>query len=131
MMHMGSMFPGLGMVLVFFLIPTVLVALFFGIRHLRGPMGGSRRSIAGGESSPRHPEPHSIQRKIMQLARENEGVLTVTDVVLSTSLSIKEAEATLNDMVDGFRIKMDVADSGIVRYEFIELQMSRKGDRDQ
>ncbi|MEE8590979.1 MAG: hypothetical protein V3V57_16485 [Spirochaetia bacterium] len=67
----------------------------------------------------------------MQLARENEGVLTVTDVVLSTSLSIKEAEATLNDMVDGFRIKMDVADSGIVRYEFIELQMSRKGDRDQ
>jgi len=131
MMHMGSMFPGLGMVLVFILIPTVLVALFFGIRYLRGPMEGSRRSVAGGESSPRHPESRSIQRKIMQLAQENEGVLTVTDVVLSTSLSIKEAEATLNDMVDGFRIKMDVNDSGIVRYEFIELGKSRKGDRDQ
>lgn len=64
----------------------------------------------------------------MQLARENEGVLTVTDVVLATSLSIKEAEVTLNDMVDGFRIKMDVADSGIVRYEFFELLKSHQSD---
>ena len=34
---------------------------------------------------------------------------------------MKQAEETLNEMVDGFRIKMEVTDSGIVQYEFTEL----------
>jgi len=34
---------------------------------------------------------------------------------------MKRSEETLNEMIDGFRIKMEVTDSGIVHYEFSEL----------
>ena len=65
----------------------------------------------------------------MWLAKDNKGELTVTDVVLATDLSIKQAEAALNEMVDGFRIKMDVKDSGIILYEFSEI-VSKKDKPD-
>jgi hypothetical protein len=48
---------------------------------------------------------------------------------LATDLSIKQAEAALNEMVDGFRIKMDVKDSGIILYEFSEI-VSKKDKPD-
>jgi len=57
----------------------------------------------------------------MQLAQDSGGVLTVSDVVLATGFSMKRSEETLNEMIDGFRIKMEVTDSGIVHYEFSEL----------
>ena len=57
----------------------------------------------------------------MQLAQSSGGVLTAPEVVLATGFSMKQAEETLNEMVDGFRIKMEVTDSGIVQYEFTEL----------
>ena len=63
----------------------------------------------------------------MVLALNNSGVLTATDVVIATGLSIKQAEETLNSMVDGYRIKMEVRDSGIIVYEFPELINGKKG----
>jgi len=63
-----------------------------------------------------------IQREIFKLASTEGGSISVSDVVLATGLTIAEAEKSLNDITDGFRIRMDVTDSGIVRYVFTELE---------
>ena len=65
--------------------------------------------------------PPSVQRQIFEIANQNKGRLTVTDVVLGTALSLRQAEEALNSMADGYRIWMNVRDSGMVIYEFAEL----------
>jgi type III secretory pathway component EscV len=118
MMHMGFMFPGFPVFFLVFLISIVAAAIFFSVnggrRRQKMRRHGSGESITTDRSS--------IQHRIMRLAQDRGGSLTVTDVVLATGVSIKQAEETLNGMVDGFRIKMEVTDSGIVHYEFEELR---------
>ncbi len=63
-----------------------------------------------------------LQRKILVLATERGGTLTVTEVAANLNLSIPAAEKLLISMDDGFRIRSDVTDQGIVVYEFPEVQ---------
>jgi hypothetical protein len=121
MMNMGFMIPGIGMFSGVFLVVIILGGVFWGVKYLRRRKRGGNKRIVGSESLPPQVHSSTIQKKIMQLAGDNGGELTVTDVVLATDLSIKQAESTLNEMVDGFRIKMDVKDSGIILYEFSEI----------
>ncbi len=120
-MNMGQMFPGFGMFFgwIWLLIP--LVAIFFGLRYLRALT--TRRQKGYDKFTPDNTKVRdsSIQNQIMKLALNNRGFLTVTDVVIGTGLSINEAEKALNSMVDGLRINMQVKDSGIIVYEFIEI----------
>jgi hypothetical protein len=114
---MGPMFGGFGMfpgVLLVLFVPGVI---FLGAMLLRGLKRRSRR----GELAESEPDMQSMHSKIMRLALDKGGTLTVTDVVMETGLSIKEAEETLSNMVDGLRIKMEVRDSGIIVYEFPEI----------
>ena len=63
----------------------------------------------------------SIESRIFRAAYKQKGRLTVSDIVLETDLSIKEAEEVLNGMVDGTHVRMEVLDSGLVVYEFPEI----------
>lgn len=63
-----------------------------------------------------------MERKILKLARANGGTLTVTDVAAELDLSLETAEKILIEMDDGFRIRSDVTDEGIILYEFPEVQ---------
>jgi hypothetical protein len=118
MMRMGFLFPGMGVFFGILLVSIVVLVLLFGANSLRGRTRLNRKNPSWGK---RDIGARSIQRKIMQLAQSSGGVLTVSDVVLAAGFSMKQAEETLNEMVDGFRIKMEVTDSGIVQYEFTEL----------
>jgi hypothetical protein len=71
----------------------------------------------------------SLESKIFRLALEQKGVLTVSDVVIETGLSIADAETVLEDMVDGTHVKMELTPDGMVRYEFPEI-MGRLSDED-
>ena len=119
MMHMGSMFWGGGMVFFGIGVIVVLLTLFWGVKLLRRWTGPSSMR-ARGDSSPEKLTP-SIQREIFELAKHHKGKLTVTDVVLGTGLSLRSAEEGLNGMVDGYRIRMNIRDSGMIIYEFTEL----------
>jgi len=113
---MGFMFPGM----MFFMVLGLAVfsaGLVFIRRFLKGPPSSEKKS---GETAR-----NSIQREIFKLARTEGGSITVSDVVLVTGLSIAEAEKALNDIADGFRVRMDVTDSGIVRYVFTELEKNQ------
>ena len=63
----------------------------------------------------------SIQNRIFRAAYNHKGRLTVSDIVLETDLSIREAEDVINGMVDGTHVRMEVQDNGLVLYEFPEI----------
>ena len=63
-----------------------------------------------------------IQRKILRLAKKKGGTLTVTEVAADINLGLPAAEKILTSMDDGFRIRSEISDEGIIYYEFPELQ---------
>ncbi len=67
---------------------------------------------------------HGVEGRIFRAAYKRKGRLTVSDIVLETDLSMREAEEAINRMVDGLHVRMEVEDSGMVIYEFPEI-MSR------
>ena len=128
MMHMmGFTFRGIGMFGGFVLIFVIPAVIFFGAKLVRRLTALNSRRLSQNESRTPKVGVQSLQSEIMVLALNNSGVLTATDVVIATGLSIKQAEETLNSMVDGYRIKMEVRDSGIIAYEFTELMNGTEG----
>jgi len=63
----------------------------------------------------------SIEGRIFRAAYKRKGRLTISEIVLDTDLSIKEAEEVINGMVDGTHVRMEVQDNGLVIYEFPEI----------
>jgi nitrogen fixation-related uncharacterized protein len=61
------------------------------------------------------------QRRVLMLATEKGGVLTVTDVAASLNMSLDRAEELMNSMDDGFRVRSDITEQGIIVYEFPEV----------
>lgn len=126
-MNMGFMFPGFGMLFGIVFVLIIPVVIFFGVKFMRGLTELSNKSLRKDESKTPKIGAQSFQNKIMKLAFNNGGILTVSDVVLATDLSIKQAEEMLNNMVDGYRVKMEVKDSGVIVYEFTELINKKEG----
>lgn len=62
-----------------------------------------------------------MQRQILQLAEQRRGSLTVTEVSANLNLSMQAAEKLLVSMDDGFRVRSDITDEGVIVYEFPEV----------
>lgn len=62
-----------------------------------------------------------IQRKILRLAKAKGGTLTVTEVAADINLGLPAAEKLLMSMDDGFRVRSEISDEGVIFYEFPEL----------
>ena len=63
-----------------------------------------------------------LQRRVLLLATEKGGTLTVTEVAASLNLSLAVAESVLESMDDGLRVRSDVTNQGIIVYEFPEVR---------
>jgi hypothetical protein len=63
-----------------------------------------------------------MQREILRLADGRGGTLTVTEVAASLNLSLPAAEKLLVSMDDGFRVRSEITDDGVIVYEFPEVQ---------
>ena len=61
------------------------------------------------------------EHQIFRLANKLKGRLTISDIVINTGMGIKDAEETMNKMVDGMRVRMEIDNRGIVIYEFPEI----------
>lgn len=87
-------------------------------------MGGSLNFLWGWKAlqDRRKAVMRGLERRILKLAKARGGALTVTDVAAELDLSLEAAEKLLNEMEDGFRIVSDVTDTGIIVYEFPEVQ---------
>jgi len=67
-----------------------------------------------------------IQRKILKLATARGGTLTVTEVAADLNLALPAAEQILVSMDDGFRVRSDISDEGVLYYEFPEIRHRRE-----
>jgi len=130
-MNMGFMFRGFGMYSGIILVLIIPAVVYIGLKLVRRSTVFCDRGFTEGESETPKAGVQSFQSKLMKLALNNEGILTVTDVVMATGLSIKQAEKALNNMVDGYRVKMEVKDSGVIVYEFTELINKERKDKNQ
>lgn len=65
---------------------------------------------------------HQLQRSVLRLARTSGGQLTATDVAAELDLSLRAAERVLLSLDDGFRIRSEVTDEGLLVFEFPEIR---------
>ena len=62
-----------------------------------------------------------LQRKVLRLATAKGGKLTVTEVAADLNLSLPVAEKVLTRMDDGFRVRSEISNEGVMYYEFPEV----------
>jgi hypothetical protein len=62
-----------------------------------------------------------LQRKILRLAHAKGGTLTVTEVAADINIGLPAAEKILTSMDDGFRVRSEISDQGVIYYEFPEI----------
>jgi predicted RNA-binding Zn-ribbon protein involved in translation (DUF1610 family) len=62
-----------------------------------------------------------LQQKILRLATQRGGTLTVTEVASDMNLSLPAAEKVLVSMDDGFRVRSEISKDGVLYYEFPEV----------
>jgi len=65
---------------------------------------------------------NALERRVLQLATHRGGTLVVTEVAAALDLSLPAAERVLTGTDDGFRVRSDVTDEGILLFEFPEVQ---------
>ena len=64
---------------------------------------------------------HGVQRKILKLANSKGGRLTVTEVAADLNLSLTDADKILISLDDGFRVRSEISNDGLLYYEFPEI----------
>jgi hypothetical protein len=114
----GILFPALFIFLIF----------RFGMRFFNDLTNNSNRlnrwdrwRIYDSSGFSHLPRSRSIEGRIFRAALKHSGRLTISDIVLETDLSIREAEDQINSMVDGTHVRMEVREDGLVVYEFPEI----------
>jgi hypothetical protein len=68
-----------------------------------------------------------MQGQVLSLARARGGTLTVTDVASELDLSLEGAERVLLSLDDGFRIRSDVTEEGLLVFDFPEIRWGTRG----
>ncbi len=74
------------------------------------------------------PAPPDPQTQVLRIARRQSGRVTPALIAVDTTLSVAEAERTLDEMVRAGHASMTVADDGRVEYEFREFLPPAAGD---
>lgn len=67
----------------------------------------------------------AMERRVLQLATHRGGTLTVTEVAAELDLSLPAAEKVLIGMDDGFRVRSEITEEGILLFEFPEVKHRR------
>lgn len=108
----------------FFWIPVVFIAfIVVGIvgRYLSREHKQAGRQDYDRETPRRSPQRKLTEKQIFALAYKKGGTLTLSEIVLETGFSLKEAEEYMKKITDGVHITMEVTERGTLVYEFPEL----------
>lgn len=124
MMH-GMGWGGFGMGFPFIGLITLLilgVGTYYVIRRLGADHNGSSFGHRTGGSIVQRIPGAPREAEVYRLAKQHNGVLTVSEVVARLGLDLQEAERLLDNLVAGQRVLMDVDQRGLVTYTFRELR---------
>lgn len=114
---------------------TVMIATGITAQMFEPIMAGSLFGMAGSATflwgwkslqERRQSVIQSLNRRVLRLATERRGVLTVTDVAAALNLSLPAAEKIMVGMDDGFRVRSEISREGVLYYEFPEVMHQRK-----
>ncbi len=61
------------------------------------------------------------QNRVVRLARQRGGRLTVTETAADTGLTVEEASEILKRLADGGFVEVEITDSGLIVYRFPEV----------
>ena len=61
------------------------------------------------------------QNRVVRLARQRGGRLTVTEAAADTGLTVEEAAEILKRLADGGFVEVEITDSGLIVYRFPEV----------
>ena len=61
------------------------------------------------------------QNRVVRLARQRGGRLTVTEAAADTGLTVEEASEILKRLADGGFVEVEITDSGLIVYRFPEV----------
>jgi hypothetical protein len=105
-----------------------------GVLSLVFGLGGAASFAWGWSARGRRREAilRSMQGRVLALARSRGGSLTATDVAAELDLSLEGAERVLLSLDDGFRIRSDVTEEGLLVFDFPEIRWADRpnnGDR--
>ena len=91
-------------------------------------MGGSGMFLWGWRAlqERRQSVVRTLNGKVLKLATERNGILTVTDVAAALDLTLPAAERIMMGMDDGFRVRSDISREGVLYYEFPEVRHREK-----
>ena len=66
------------------------------------------------------------QSRVVRLARQRGGRLTVTETAADTGLTVEEASEILKRLADGGFVEVEITDSGLIVYRFPEVLFSHE-----
>lgn len=109
---------------IIFLLPffLALLALRAGSRSLGSRHRSDLFTEGAYQDSSLQRQVRGIEARIFRLAYRMDGVITVSDVVVDLGISSEEAQIFLDRLVDSSRVRIDVADDGVVTYSFPEIE---------
>ena len=61
------------------------------------------------------------QNRVVRLARQRGGRLTATETAADTGLTVEEAAEILKRLADGGFVEVEITDSGLIVYRFLEV----------
>ena len=109
-----------------FLVPILVV--FFALRIGSNFFRGLSRRWEQKEEVPfdipgrsRVGQKRDFDGVVFSLAYRLKGKITLSDIIVETGLTVREAEEVIESMVDGVRVRMEVDQNGMVVYEFPEI----------
>jgi predicted transcriptional regulator len=78
------------------------------------------RVVYDGETTfvhtPRENAPESVERIILKIAKQNNGIITISDVALEANISVDEAKTDLEKLVNKGFVEMSVKKTGAIVY---------------
>ena len=126
----AEFFSGLGAAVIFgslYFVTNINIFIFVGVFAGALPMiRGVGRMIESrvAKSEQKQVEDRSsetTERIVLSLARSQRGQLTPTMIAVNSSLSLEQAEAKLNELVDKGYASLEVAGDGRLIYTFAEF----------
>ncbi len=105
---------GGGLWLFLFVLPLIVI----GLRDELEPRL-RRRATRRGRGM--YPEDLPREAEVYRIARRLGGRITVSDLIVEIGVSAQIAEQSLERLVDGTRVGIEVSDNGVIVYEFREF----------
>ena len=105
----------------------------FDFRHRvsSSARGFSKRGDFVDESEFDKQSARNLDGRIFRLAQLRGGQLTLSDVVVETGLSVKNAEQYMETLSDGTHVSLEVDESGRMIYLFPEIIARKRIDPDE